>query len=51
VLAFYDGLCGRYADDNGLRGTERDAYLANCRADMPAVFPVGYDEGSSGGGE
>lgn len=51
VLAFYDGVCGRYADDNGLSGAQRDAYLANCRADMPAVFPVGYDEGSSGGGE
>lgn len=51
VLAFYDGLCSRNADDNGLRGTERDTYLAKCRANMPAVFPVGYDERSGGGGE
>jgi hypothetical protein len=51
VLAFYGGLCSRYADDNGLRDAEREAYLAKCRTAMPAVFPVGYEEGGGGGEE
>jgi hypothetical protein len=50
VLAFYDGMCAQYADRQGLVGPARDAFVANCRASIPQVFPVGYDE-SSGGGE
>jgi hypothetical protein len=51
VLAFYDGMCAQYADNHGLSGADRDAFLTKCRADIPAVFPVGYAEGGGGGGE
>jgi hypothetical protein len=51
VLAFYDGMCALWADQNGLTGEQRDAYLTKCRMDASAVFPVGYVEEDSGGGE
>jgi hypothetical protein len=51
VLAFYDGQCARYADQNGLSGEKRDAFMSSCLASIPAVFPVGYAEGGGGGGE
>ncbi len=51
VLAFYDGTCAHYADQNGLTGVARDAYLTKCRTDMPEVYPVGYAQGGGGGGD
>jgi hypothetical protein len=51
VLAFYSGICTQWADQNGLTGDAHDAYLAKCRADVPAIFPVGYEEGGDGGDE
>jgi hypothetical protein len=50
VLAFYAGVCDQWADQNGLQGEDRENYLVRCRANGPAIFPVGYEE-SSGGGE
>jgi hypothetical protein len=50
VLAFYAGVCDQWADRNGLQGDDRENYLVRCRANGPAVFPVGYDD-SEGGGE
>jgi hypothetical protein len=50
VLAFYAGMCANWADENGLAGGEREAYLAKCQADAPAVYPVGYAGGGDGGG-
>jgi hypothetical protein len=49
VIAFYDGMCAQYADRQGLAGSARDAFIANCRASIPRVFPVGYDEAGGGG--
>ena len=51
VLAFYDGMCAQWADQNGLTGKKRDAYLAKCRTDAGEVYPVGYAQGGGGGGE
>ena len=51
VLAFYDGMCGYWADQKGLTGAKRDDYLAKCGKDASTVFPVGYVEGGDGGGE
>lgn len=51
VLAFYDGMCAFWADQNGLTGTQREDYMVKCRTDASAVFPVGYVEGGDGGGE
>lgn len=51
IVAFYDGQCARYADQNGLTGEKRAAFVSNCRANIPSVFPVGYAEGDGGGGE
>jgi hypothetical protein len=51
VVAFNDGMCAQWADRNGLTGEKRDAYLTKCRADAPAIYPVGYAEGGGGGGE
>ena len=51
LLAFYGAQCAQYADRNGLTGEKRDAYLAQCRQNMPAIFPVGSAEGGGGGGE
>jgi hypothetical protein len=50
VVAFYDGMCAKWADQNGLTGEKRDAYLTKCQADAPAIFPVGYGGGGGGGG-
>ena len=51
VLAFYDGMCAQYADAQGLSGDARDTFITRCRASIPRVFPVGYDESGGGGGE
>jgi hypothetical protein len=51
VLAFYEGMCTHWADQNGLTSEGREVYLAKCRADAPSVFSVGYEEGDGGGGE
>lgn len=52
VLAFYDGMCAKYADQQGLAGTDREGFIVRCRTSIPNVFPVGYDEsGGDGGGE
>jgi len=51
ILAFYDGQCARYADQNGLTGEKRAAFVSNCRANIPSVFPVGYAGGDGGGGD
>ncbi len=51
LLAFYKAQCAQYADQNGFSGEKRDAYLAKCQEDMPAIFPVGYASGGGGGGE
>ncbi len=50
VLAFYGGMCTNWADEHGLAGDEREAFLTKCRTDAPAVYPVGYAEGDGGGG-
>lgn len=49
VLAFYEGQCSGWADKSHLKGAARDAYLADCLKDAPAIWPVGSDGG--GGGE
>ena len=41
VVAFYDQQCNQYADAAGLTGEKRDAYVAQCKADAPQVWPVG----------
>ena len=51
VLAFYDGTCAQYADRQGLVGEAHDAFVTRCRGSIPRVFPVGYEEGDSGGEE
>jgi len=51
VLAFYDGQCALYADQSGLAGDKREAFVSNCLASLPSVFPVGYAEGGGGGEE
>jgi hypothetical protein len=48
VLAFYAGVCEQWADNNGLRGEDRENYLVRCRTNGPAVFPVGYDDSEGG---
>ena len=49
VLAFYESQCTRWADDAGLSGGDRDAYMQKCLANAPKVYPVGYGPPSSGG--
>ena len=51
VLAFYDGMCAQYADQQGLAGTDREGFITRCRTSIPKVFPVGYSESGGGGGE
>lgn len=53
VAAFYDGMCAKRADEHGLAGDERAAFLDKCRAESPGVYPVGYaaDDGGGGGDE
>ncbi|MCF7989910.1 MAG: hypothetical protein K9M02_05660 [Thiohalocapsa sp.] len=51
VVGFYAAMCERYADGNGLSGAERDSFRENCMMSIARVFPVGYEEGSGGGGE
>lgn len=51
VVDFYAAMCERYADGSGLTGEERDGFRENCMLTIARVFPVGYEEGSGGGGE
>lgn len=47
VLAFYDEQCAFYADQTeGL--ADRDAFVAQCREKIAAVFPVGSAKPSGG---
>ncbi|MCB1786486.1 MAG: hypothetical protein KDJ33_09555 [Gammaproteobacteria bacterium] len=50
VTAFYGAQCEQWADARGLQGIERQSYVDGCRANGPAIWPVGSEE-SSGGGE
>lgn len=44
VLAFYAATCAGYADEQGLSGDGRAAYLAKCAAEAPQIWTVGYDK-------
>lgn len=43
VVAAFAQICNQWADEHGLAGQAREAYVAQCRADMPATHPVGWD--------
>ena len=43
MVAFYQSQCTGYADENGLQGDSRDAFIANCMKNAPAALPVGID--------
>ena len=43
VVAFYQGRCNQWADENALQGAQRDAFVANCLTDIPQVWTVGMD--------
>jgi len=45
LMAFYDGQCAQYADQNGLTGEARQTYVQSCRSRMSDVFPAGQAEG------
>ena len=44
VVAFYEGRCSNYADQQGLTGTERENFITQCRTSAPEVWPVGLDQ-------
>ncbi|KPK56302.1 MAG: hypothetical protein AMS22_01725 [Thiotrichales bacterium SG8_50] len=48
VVAFYEGRCTNFADEQGLSGTERENFIAQCRHNAPEVWPVGLDHKDGG---
>lgn len=50
LAGFYAGQCDQWATTQGLKGIERQNYIDGCRANGPAIWPVGTEQ-SSGGGE
>lgn len=44
VVAFYDRQCNRMADQNGLQGEARDAFLQDCLENAADTWPVGQEK-------
>jgi hypothetical protein len=51
VAAFYESRCARWADDSGMDGDARAAFMAKCKPNAAKIYPVGYGPPSAGGGE
>lgn len=43
VVAFYQGRCNQWAEENGLEAEARSNFVENCLQAAPTVWPVGED--------
>ena len=48
VVAFYNGQCGQWAVENGLKGEAAANFTSNCVKNAPDVWPVGMEKSSGG---